>query len=511
MSIERGCWLMGGDKRRVRATNHHGRIGTAMHNGRTFLSEDGTSVKTMKTEKEQKELEKKAEHIDFSRLRLNEYWFFDCDAKEYSGEAGPGSQTFMTGFEESELRFYKQKFGKSLEMQNERYKAQRHPERKRKMEQVLQTKNKSPVETILQIGDKTTVIPPKVFDECVKEYIQRLQEWGKNHDDCYVLINYAIHHDETSPHAHLRGTFVWYDDDGVAHMGQDEALKRAGIELADPSEERGRRNNRKMTFDRMLREWWVEILESHGYVIEKEPIKGAEHLTVKGYKAKMDAEKEIAEKAAQLKAKEQEIQAKAAELTAREQNIEKEVEARLEDRVKALDKRAAELDAWEKRLDSQSDKLDSRDRLISRKIRELDAEARNIDKVAAARLKEKETALDKAREEVEKLIMKLQALLDKYKEKIQAADKADHPLVAWAKRRKWKHKGETVTIWETYQEEREKEKKAEDETVEADEKEMEKEAQRLIVKGTYGKPRPEERELPYIDYSQQGPEMEHGK
>lgn len=503
MSIERGCWLMGGDKRRVRATNHHGRIGTAMHNGRTFLSEDGTSVKTMKTEKEQKELEKKAEHIDFSRLRLNEYWFFDCDAKEYSGEAGPGSQTFMTGFEESELRFYKQKFGKSLEMQNERYKAQRHPERKRKMEQVLQTKNKSPVETILQIGDKTTVIPPKVFDECVKEYIQRLQEWGKNHDDCYVLINYAIHHDETSPHAHLRGTFVWYDDDGVAHMGQDEALKRAGIELPDPSKERSRLNNRKMTFDRMLREWWVEILESHGYAIEKEPIKGAEHLTVKGYKAKMDAEKEVAEKAAQLKAKEQEIQARAdeleaqkqevearaAELTAREQNIEKEVEARLEDRVKALD--------------AQQVKLDSRERLISRKIRELDAEERNIDKVAAARLQEKETALDKAVKAVEEWLGKLKARYQRYEQRIQELEKENHPLVAWAKERKMKRKdGTPTTVWELYQAEREKETETE--------KKVETETKRYIVKGR-SRFNLGERELPNIDFPQQGSGMEYGK
>lgn len=497
----------------VRATNHHGRIGTAGHNGRTFLSEDGKTADEAKIKqiKDKKDGRDKIEHIDLSRLRLNEYWFLGCDAKEYSGEDGPGSKTFMAGFEESELRFYKQKFGKSLKMQNERYKAQRHQGRIREMEDVLQTKNKSPVETILQIGAKGDRILEGDFSACVKEYVQRLQEWSKSHNDCYVLINYAIHHDEASPHAHLRGTFVWYDDDGVAHMGQDEALKRAGIELPDPDKKRGQYNNRKMAFDRMLREWWIEIAEAHGYVIEKEPVKGVEHLTVKGYKAKKDAEKEIAEKAAQLKAKEQEIQARtdeleaqkqevearAAELTAREQNIEKEVEARLEDRVKALD--------------AQQVKLDSRERLISRKIRELDAEARNIDKVAAARLKEKETALDKAREEVEKLIMKLQALLDKYKEKIQAADKADHPLVAWAKRRKWKHKGETVTIWETYQEEREKDKKAEDETVEADEKEMEKEAQRLIVKGTYGLRHPDELELPYIDYSQQGPEMEHGK
>lgn len=316
-----------------------------------------------------------------------------------------------------------------------------------------------------------------------------------------MLINYAIHHDEASPHAHLRGTFVWYDDDGVAHMGQDEALKRAGIELPDPDKKRGQYNNRKMAFDRMLREWWIEIVEAHGYVIEKEPVKGVEHLTVKEYKAKKEAEKEITEKAAQLEAKEQEIQARAdeleaqrqeiearaAELTAREQNIEKEVEARLEDRVKALD--------------AQQVKLDSRERLISRKIRELDAEERNIDKVAAARLKEKEIKLDETQKEVETLRGKFVALLQKYEQKIQELEKG-HPLVAWAKRWKWNHNGKTVTIWETYQEEQKKEAEAE--------KKVEQEAKQLIVKDPYRILHPSIREVPTIQSPQQDSGMSLG-
>lgn len=459
----------------VRVTNHHGRIGTAGHNGRTFLSKDGKTADEAKIKqiKDKKDGKDKIEHIDLSRLQLNEYWFFDCDAEKYSGEDGPGSQTFMTGFEESELRAYKQTFGKSLKMQNRRYMAQRHAGRIRKMEEVLQTKNKSPVETILQIGAKGDRIWPEDFSACVKEYVQRLQEWSKSHNDCYVLINYAIHHDEASPHAHLRGTFVWYDDDGVAHMGQDEALKRAGIELPDPDKKRGQYNNRKMAFDRMLREWWIEIAEAHGYVIEKEPVKGVEHLTVKGYKAKKDAEKEIAEKAAQLEAQKQEIQARAAELEAQRQ---------------ALDNRADELEAKKQALDDRADELDAREA--------------DIEKEVEARLVEKETALDKVYKAVEEWVDKLKARYQRYEQRIQELEKEDHPLVAWAKRRKWKRNGEIVTIWELYQEEREKETEAE--------KKVEQAAKRYRVRNPY-RLNLEGRELPDIQYPPQGPGLGYGE
>lgn len=459
----------------VRATNHHGRIGTAGHNGRTFLSKDGKTADEAKIKqiKDKKDGKDKIEHIDLSRLQLNEYWFFDCDGEKYSGEDGPGSQTFMTGFEESELRFYKQKFGKSLKMQNRRYMAQRHAGRIRKMEEVLQTKNKSPVETILQIGAKGDRIWPEDFSACVKEYVQRLQEWSKSHGDCYMLINYAIHHDEASPHAHLRGTFVWYDDDGVAHMGQDEALKRAGIELPDPDKKRGQYNNRKMAFDRMLREWWIEIVEAHGYVIEKEPVKGVEHLTVKEYKAKKEAEKEITEKAAQLEAQKQEIQARAAELEAQRQ---------------ALDNRADELEAKKQALDDRADELDAREA--------------DIEKEVEARLVEKETALDKVYKAVEEWVDKLKARYQRYEQRIQELEKEDHPLVAWAKRRKWKRNGEIVTIWELYQEEREKETEAE--------KKVEQAAKRYRVRNPY-RLNLEGRELPDIQYPPQGPGLGYGE
>lgn len=313
---------------RMRATNHHGRIGTTTHNGRAFDLAH-------------------APHIDPRKGTRNLYWFAGCKSGDYR-KMTPGSPEFMEGFETSELRFYKQRFGKSLQMQNERYKAQRHPERCRTMEQILQTKNKQPVETILQIGDKDDNIDPDTFEACVKEYAQRLKDWSREHGDCYTLINYAIHFDEASPHAHLRGTFSWLDENWIRHLGQDEALKRAGIELPDPSKPRSQYNNRKMAFDRMLRDWWIEIVEAHGYEIEKEPMKGAEHLSVKAYKEKKDAEKAIEQEMAHVKSQERAIGGEwqiASELV-------NELEARLEiyeRKIKELEDEDSPLAVWAKK------------------------------------------------------------------------------------------------------------------------------------------------------------------
>lgn len=313
---------------RMRATNHHGRIGTAKHNGRAFdLS--------------------RAQHIDPQRGSRNRYWFAGCKTGKYR-TMSPTDPEFLEAFQTSELRFYKQRFGKSLKLQNDRYKAQRHPERCRTMEQVLQTKNRQPVETILQIGDCDDEIDPDVFEECVKEYVDRLRVWSDEHHRCYFLINYAIHYDEASPHAHLRGTFSWTDEANVYHMGQDEALKRAGIELPDPNKPRSQYNNRKMAFDRMLREWWIEIAEAHGYEIEKEPIKGVEALPVKAYKRKKDAEKAMERASTQLKVKQQALGGEwqmAQELVAELETLQRQ----LEQEVKELEDEGSPLAVWAKK------------------------------------------------------------------------------------------------------------------------------------------------------------------
>ncbi len=321
---------------RMRATNHHGRIGTTKHNARCFDLDA-------------------APHIDQTKTHKNCYWFFDRTAKPYQ-KIAPTCDEFREAFEGSELRFYKWRFGRALELQNERYKKDRHPERCRTMEQVIQAKNKQPVETILQIGDCDDRIDPAVFTACVKEYIQRLSEWSGGHGNRYTLINYAIHFDEASPHAHLRGTFTWGDEDEVAHMGQDEALKQAGVDLPDPSKPKSRYNNRKMTFDSMLRDWWIEIAEAHGYEIEKEPIKGAEALSVRAYKQKKEAEKAVKEERAQVRVEQMAVSGERQIVRELMDDLEG-LNERYEKELAAVEKEGGPLVAWAKERKLNKDGL----------------------------------------------------------------------------------------------------------------------------------------------------------
>lgn len=416
---------MRGFGRRMRATSHHGRIGTTKHNGRLFDLAN-------------------AEHINIEKLGLNYYWFFDAAEMEARG-VKRGAPEFMEQFEDAELRFYKQTFGKSLQMQNERYKAQRHPERCRTVEQILQTKNKSPVETILQIGDLHNYIKPEDFQACVMDYLDRLMEWGENNGGCYQPIDLAIHFDEKSPHAHLRGTFVWYDDDGIAHMGQDEALKRAGIELPDPDKKRGQYNNRKMSFDRMLREWWIEIAEAHGYQIEREPIKGAEHLTVKEYKAKRDVEKAARETAALLDARAREVQA-------REKAVAEQA-AQVEARERAVAEQAARLAQQERAIEEKAEQLERRERAIQTRAAQVDERAKDIQK-RAAEVESRKTALDKAFEQVRGLIRRLEERYQRYGEKLKEWAEEEKPLASWAKRKRFKDMN--LTVWDLFEQDMER-------------------------------------------------------
>ena len=55
---------------------------------------------------------------------------------------------------------------------------------------------------------------------------------------------------------------------------QDKALEELGFELPDPTKEKGRFNNRKMSFDAECRRMFLEICKKHGLDIDMEPVYG---------------------------------------------------------------------------------------------------------------------------------------------------------------------------------------------------------------------------------------------
>lgn len=225
----------------MRATTHNGRFGTAKHNGRNFdLS--------------------KAKHIDQERTKDNLYWTWDRRGQR-------GGQ----GFEACERRYYEQRFGAALAAQNERHIRSRHEERIKTMEDWLTSRNTRPEESIYQIGDMNAKISPKRFRAAAGDLLRWLREWSDDHGHPYQVLDAAVHMDEVSCHMQVRRVWQYRDADGNWQIGQNKALEAAGVELPEPGKPVGPKNNRKITFDRMVRAKWIEICEQYGYQIERTP------------------------------------------------------------------------------------------------------------------------------------------------------------------------------------------------------------------------------------------------
>lgn len=221
----------------MRVTQRSGRTGTPKHNDRSFND------------------------LPNAQNRV-ELW--TCYGKDIS-------------FADAERRFYEEHYSRALELTNQSSLDHRHPERVRTMDQVLSCKRTRPEEVILQIGDMNEAPDFRVFIICVNDYWARLREWNREHGDHMHILDFAIHRDETTIHAHMRRVWDYEDANGIRRIGQNKALEAAGVELPDPSKPLGRYNNRKITVDQEFRKIWQEVCIEHGLDIETEPRPGRKH------------------------------------------------------------------------------------------------------------------------------------------------------------------------------------------------------------------------------------------
>lgn len=218
----------------------------------------------------------KADNIDQSKMGNNLYW--SC----YGGKYIESEKDDKMSFAEVELKAYEALFGKQLEATNANYIKQRHPEKVKTMEEWMTQRAHAPEELVLQVGrsnrenDTGNHPDPDTAVACLKEYIKELDTWNKANGHPMQIMTIALHMDEAVPHIQLRRTWR-YEDQGMFRQGQEKALERAGVPLPDPNKAPGRRNNRKMTFDAMMREKWLDICESHGLEMEREAVPDARH------------------------------------------------------------------------------------------------------------------------------------------------------------------------------------------------------------------------------------------
>ena len=224
----------------MRATIHNGRTSnlgafTPRHNDRNFNINH-------------------AEHIDPERVKDNRYWNWTGNPE--------------TTFEAAEIAFYEKHISAHLEAQNVKYRAQRHAERVKTMDEYRKSPQTCPEEVILQIGKLGDTIPADMMARIIQEQIN----WEQQTFPGVRVLDVALHMDEQgAPHIHERRAWVYTDKDGNLAISQNKALEQMGIELPNPDRPRGRFNNRKQTFSKRCREHLLQICREHGLEIEEIP------------------------------------------------------------------------------------------------------------------------------------------------------------------------------------------------------------------------------------------------
>lgn len=248
----------------MRATIHNGRTSnlgafTPRHNDRNFNINH-------------------AEHINPERVKLNRYWNWTGNPE--------------TTFEAAEIAFYEKHISAHLAAQNARYRAQRHAERAKTMDEYRKSPQTCPEEVILQIGKLGDTIPADMMTRIIQEQIN----WEQKQFPGVKVLNVALHMDEQgAPHIHERRAWVYTDTDGNTAISQNKSLEQMGVELPNPDRPRGRFNNRKQTFSRMCREHLLQICREHGLEIEEIPQeKSRSGRTLEDYQAG-EAEKRAAD------------------------------------------------------------------------------------------------------------------------------------------------------------------------------------------------------------------------
>lgn len=224
----------------MRATIHNGRTGkdgayNTKHNDRQFDI-------------------KNAEHIDPERVKNNRYWNWTGNPE--------------TTFEAAEAAFYEKHIKQHLDAQNARYRAQRHAERAKTMDEYRKSSQTCPEEVILQIGKMGDTIPADMMARIIQEQIN----WEQQQFPGVKVLDVALHMDEQgAPHIHERRAWIYTDKNGNTAISQNKSLEQMGVELPNPDKPRGRFNNRKQTFSKMCREHLLQICREHGLEIEEIP------------------------------------------------------------------------------------------------------------------------------------------------------------------------------------------------------------------------------------------------
>lgn len=324
--------------------------------------------------------------------RHNEHRFYEKDNRDvtlhsfiHQKENTACDMTF------DEMKFY-ERYTQQLNKQNEKYLQQRQYKRVKSLEDFYKSDRYKPTEEILQYGHAGGDVPDgETYEKMTIEYARRKVEWSMKHGNHLHVLDYANHYDEATPHTHLREIWDYQDDEGILRVSQEESMKRAGLDLPDPSKPAGRYNNRSMTYTKMCREMWQDVCEQFGYAVERVPLEHGRKKseTVAEYHARKgreleDREKGITEKEQVLNTREQDLNSLKTSLFDRERALNEKQE---EYKVNYL-KRRKELERREKTIIQKEQDLSKYAKVLMERIDVYECKLDNIQKIDDARRRE---------------------------------------------------------------------------------------------------------------------------
>lgn len=307
------------NSKKIKCSLHIGKKHSAIHNDRSFNLD-------------------KAKHIDKSKVKDNVYIIVDPETGQlfYKNEE--------TRFIDHELNFYEHYFNKWLEKSNAKFIKKGNHDRVKTIEDIYKSKRYSPQEIIIQIGsvEEQDIVDPKDIFEATKGVLKDLQD-----SKTFKVMTCSIHYDEDGmPHAHISGVFVELEEDGSYKPSVNKGLEQAGYNLLNDSEERGRYNNRKMVFTKVLRERLETRVANMGYDVDTERRAVSRHKDVKEYKQYMQEmeyiktqKKQLEEREKAIEERETAVADKERTLNARETVIAERSDKLIDDELKLEEKR----------------------------------------------------------------------------------------------------------------------------------------------------------------------------
>ena len=318
-----------------RQTNHNGRVNaktgkaySRKHNDRQY---DVT----------------KAENINESMVIKNIILHYDKDNVPHVID---NTDENRTSIDEHEHTIYQELFGESLSAQHRRNEAARHPERNKSIDDLLDSKNTCPEETIFQIGSVDDGFPDssilmEIFEDYQREVIAR---FGYN----IHFLDAALHLDEAVPHIHVRKVWAYDGKDGL-DISQNKALEEMGFERPEPTKAPNKWNNAKITFSEWERDIKLKLCQKYALDIELVPkVPGKTSMTKEeAISVKLQAKNHEAEE--KLNATEKKLAKVSAELVTEEMKNKEISDTNIFGRPRKIEVTAQEYRSWQKSAETK--------------------------------------------------------------------------------------------------------------------------------------------------------------